>query len=881
MENDTSVVAARTFTRNLNILLKTVRLYGVEHERTSALFETAWSSLLDALQQGGETGLLLGVSSSQVLMDGIPLDPRPVDRSFAQLLSSAGLSSIHFSRRVTADDFTRLVRAFGSRGPKSAAIAADLKAALATTGEPAIRVNEVRFVAQDAALAEAGVAAQLVAQSLGAEAQKLKEWLEDPQKLLQLIVAAEGVRRGGEAMPNGAPSGITATKSPSPSVESRAAVSPPPPSEEEVFRIMRLLTQLGQESGPEGGKIEVNQFQEQVQGLPAPAQFSLTQALAALASMSPAAKPDTPMLLQLAEQVAIRYAIDSFERGDAQVSAVVQLLNRLKREIKALRGVLSLHEESMSRAGMQVESFAEVLDRQFWTALPESAKRKVLLSSEAWAIPPRNIRHYVEELLNQGQKMIAREILLNYSECLRVADSDARKKTWAGLNELADLYVRVDDALLQNVIRQLGESLLPETETDLQTLIGAGFVRYSHEAARVLNYPAVQQSLETMERLEKDRASLAQTLWPRVKVAFRVHEFVEDALKQRDMPAGLLAVMRRMPHATVENIASRLQRCALREERERLVQLARELGGEGIAQLRKTLDTRPATEAALTVGLLSRLEPDAIGAILPRRLREWDRSFHDLVVRQLSIAGAPERAQMLVSLLDVLDPASLPEAVDEIGMSGEGGGAARLLRILESPAGPAAEPYLRVKAVEALGRLRDSHAGLLLRGFVEARQFLRWQHPHELRITAFQAMQKIDPAWAGTFLPRSGLTTVELSLAPLDPVQDTPWVRQRRYERVQLAHALEGMVSTPQGDTRLSVSQLSLGGGVASCQRHLKPGTVTRLELQAGFHRIHAEVLVREARPQQLSFELVRIPLDDRTKLRRPLAEVSAARSQA
>ena len=530
----------------------------------------------------------------------------------------------------------------------------------------------------------------------------------------------------------------------------------------------------------------------------------------------------------------------------------------------------------MVRAGMPVESFAEVLDRQFWTALPEAAKRKVLLSSEAWAIPPRNIRQYVEELINQEHKMIARSILINYAECLRAADPEARKKTWAGLNELADLYVRVDCSLLQTVIRQLGESLLPETETDLQTLIGAGFVRYSHEAARVLNYSAVQQSLLTMERLEGQQPALAHTLWPRVKVAFRVQEFVDDAVKQRDLPPGLLDVLRRMPHAVVENIASRLHRCAYREERERLVQLAWELGAEGVAWLHKTLETRPAAEAALTVGLLSRLDPASLSAFLPRRIKEWDRSFHDLVVRQLSVAGAPERTGLLVNLFDVLDPASLPEAVDEIGMSGDTGGSSRLLRLLDSQASSDADPYLLLKAIEALGRLREAQAASLLRGFVEARQLFRWQHPRELRITALQALKKIDPAWGQDFLPRSGLTPIELRLEALDPVQETAWVRQRRYERVQLTRTLDGTVSTAQGDTRVVVSQLSLGGGVATCQRHLKPGTVTHLALQAGRQQIHADVLVREARPQQLSFELVRIPFDDRTKLRRPLAEWSS-----
>lgn len=200
-----TVLAARAFARNLNILLKTARLYGFAHERTATLFEAAWSELRGALKCVGEAGLLLGVSGSQVLLDGMPLEPRPTDRSFAQLLSSAGLSSIHFSSRVTSDDFSRFVRVFATRGPKTAQLATQLKLAFGAEGQPAIRINEIRFVAQDAALAEAGLAAQLVARSLGAEVQDLQAWLEDPQKLLQLIAAAEGAQGKGVAPGEGPP----------------------------------------------------------------------------------------------------------------------------------------------------------------------------------------------------------------------------------------------------------------------------------------------------------------------------------------------------------------------------------------------------------------------------------------------------------------------------------------------------------------------------------------------------------------------------------------------------------------------------------------------------------------------------------------------------
>ena len=411
----------------------------------------------------------------------------------------------------------------------------------------------------------------------------------------------------------------------------------------------------------------------------------------------------------------------------------------------------------MTKAGLQVESFADVIDRQFWASVPEAAKRKILLTPEAWGIPPRNIRQLVEELIARGENIAAREILHNYVTCLHSPDAEARKKTWAGLNDLLDLYVGADGSMLKIVIQNLGDRLLREPDPELQTLLSAGFVRYTHEAGRVLHYPAVQQSLVQMQGLEREQPAIAQTLWPRVRLGISIQDFVDDALKYPEFPPGLMEVLRRMPHAIVEHVASRLQRCSRRAERERLVLLARELGQEGVSHLRKMLETRPPSEGAITVGLLSRLDPAAIVEILRRRLPEWDRPFHDQVVLQLSLGGAQERGKMLTNLLDVLDPSMLPEAVDEIGMSGDPGTASRVMQFLEETTSPSPDPYLLVKAIEALNRLRETHAGPVLRRLVEARQLFRWQQPRELRITALQALHKIDANWARTFLPHKRL----------------------------------------------------------------------------------------------------------------------------
>ena len=112
-----------------------------------------------------------------------------------QLLSTAGLASLHFSKDVTIEDFTRLVRAFMLAGTKAQDVSKQIKEALNGGGKQStIKINEVKFVAADPLTGDISVAAQIAAQTLGPE---FKQWLNDPQKLLQLIAAAEGANAGG------------------------------------------------------------------------------------------------------------------------------------------------------------------------------------------------------------------------------------------------------------------------------------------------------------------------------------------------------------------------------------------------------------------------------------------------------------------------------------------------------------------------------------------------------------------------------------------------------------------------------------------------------------------------------------------------------------
>src|SRR5258708_7932509 len=194
MATDTRA-SARAFVRSLNILLKFARLYEFGHVRTTAQFETTWKELRSALDESGGSGVLLGASGTQILLDGVPLGSAAGERSFAQLLISSGIASIHFAPTLTQPQLARFVRAFPSGNSKPTSLAEQLKSALA--GETSIKVNEIRYVAEDSSVAGIKVAAQLTAKVLGAQGDKYRDFFEDPNKMLQMILAAESMRASG------------------------------------------------------------------------------------------------------------------------------------------------------------------------------------------------------------------------------------------------------------------------------------------------------------------------------------------------------------------------------------------------------------------------------------------------------------------------------------------------------------------------------------------------------------------------------------------------------------------------------------------------------------------------------------------------------------
>ena len=1031
--------AARAFVRSLNILLKFARMYDFGHPRTAKQYETAWTELRTALGTDDEAGLLLAVSGDNLLLDGTLLESAAAEKSFARMLSAAGIASIHFSPKVTHASLARFVRGFPTgSGSKPTQLAEQLKAAL--QGDPHIHVNEVCFVPADSAVAKSTVAAQLAARTLGMNSEQTDKLFNDPEKLLQLMVAAEGAKGGwgpgaGPGRPSGAGSasgshggpghdsadesryyegGSAATgregsggsgggptaQAPVATVDGAGAsgggsgsgswnivggsggATPLDPNaggfwlskdstteqpssgpggpvssvvsgaggqssgggsgtnadggpdrrmwnepggagnadnggsgaptrwstassgirggrsarsgpgsmavetglmtlhEDELQGILQVLAQIARTQDAAKDKLDPGSFQSRLSTLPRRARFTVSQALSALAAQAPSESSDKPTLLKLAEHIAVRFALESYERGDTKVSAVRQMLDDMNLELDGLRKILGVYEEKMTKAGVHVQSHMELLAQDFWSQVPEEKRKAVLESPDVWCVPSVRLREYVEALTARGETAAVESVLANYASCIKSKDNEARRQTAMGLAELASIYAKSNEKLFVNTIREVGVQLAEERDSELQSLVGAAFVRLSQEATKERAYPAIQRSVEVLNYLETERAGVGKNLRPRIGVENRLPEFIEEALRTGTVASGLKDLLRRLPQPAAEHVAGRFSRVGFREDSELLLSMMEALGPEGLEHLRAQLRDGNQSEAIGTVGILARLDLEIVERLLPDRMKEWKRTAHDRVVRQIASSGSPDRGRLLLQLFDNLDALIRPLAIDEIGMSGEKTADMRLLRIAEGDLPKGGTEYLRLKAIEALGRLRTAGAEAILRRVAETRRAWRWAHPSELRVVAAQAMEKIDADWMRSFVPRGGLNLADFSIELLDRDPNSSTIRQRRYPRLRLEHPVNATTTNLKENYHVDIPEMGLGGGVAVCEQSLHPGSVVELRLTTDQKTVKAQTIVRDANTQARAFEVVEMDLDERAKLRRLLVQLGSALKQ-
>lgn len=835
--NETLIAASRAFVHSLNALLKSARLYGLHHVRSAKQLAETWRALQTGLGAAGHSGLLVGTSGNKLVLDGAVLESTAAENSLAQIFANAGIASVLFTAEASQDSFTDFVKAFSAATVRPSRLHSFLKDSFGDYSHTGIRINELRS-------------------GLANGASDARNWMRDPSKFAELIGAKEGsqqVRRfrslefGEELL------GTAHWEGQEPADRIL--------DENQVHELLRFVVDTG--SGNQEAFADGAEWKSQFGALPATAKSIFQEVFAETQTKLHLTRLDDRAWFRVATDVAIRCATERFESGALGARDAREFIERLASEIEK-----SLRTPWNDRSA-GADSLSDVLERQFWASVPEDSKRNVLLSPERWCVPARNVQQHVKEQQRRGEFASAEQILAQYAQSICHVDPDVRRKAANGVMEISDTYVNAGGAALDEAVRAIGEQLSRERDPELQSLLSAVFIRFGQRAAEQREFTAVRRSLDTLETLEKARPSWTRSLRPRVGIDDRIPQFIEEGLRDPG-PASpeLVEVLRRAPEAAAIQLSERLMRVARASERESLVQMACAIGEPLRARLRQRLELAPIGNAVRVVGLLSRVEPIVVEELLPQRIRAGQRAAHDEALHQLSVSGAPERGRTLTRMLGVLDSMILPMAIDEIGMCGDATVAPEILSIAQGNSLADSSDFLRVKAIEALGRLRaPAMEGPLLQ-FVEAKGSWRWTYPHEMRVAAAQALVKLDPERAPTLLANSGLDPRSLDLAPLDAKRDRDFVRHRRYPRIRMPRPVAAVVESARGKYQPSVQVLSLEGGLLSGNVPMSVGTPASLRISSGMKPIRLEVLVRFAKSNQAGVETVGMALEDRSRLR-------------
>ena len=833
MTAGTHIEYVRAFVRNLNVVVKQVNLYGLAHRHVAPQMENTWKELRGAL--AGDR-LVLTAAGDHLLLDGKPLQAGSADRTLAQMLVGAGIAGICFFPEIEAEQLTALVRTLATT--KLPDLLATFKKEFGE--KSAVRLLEFRIAGEEPASNGLDLTGAIAAAMLSGISPRTASGVSAP------VSAADLLRLLCSFSEN--------TAAPEASVESNATSMRL--AENDVAETIRWLVRLGaKHTSNDDSPLPAPQE------LPAAGLHALREALESARETK--VSSNRPALLSLAEQLAVKVALDKFQSGEVPLNAVHDMLQRLKKEIEALHKILRTREETMHRAGLPVESDSDVLDRQFWAGIPDRNKFQVLLSPEAWCIPARNVASFVSELLQKSDPA-AEQVLRNYCLTLKRSDVEARVRAANGIAILAPMFAQAGLRITRWAMSEVSECLSRELSSDLTAPLCTAFATLVREAAKAQRYEIVPAFFDKLGELQHCAPQISDRVHIEAGIEGSAGRFIDDALATEAPSIELIEALQQMPYAAATELKKRAAGCAKRSDYRKLTSLADHVGERLLEALRHSATGDQPSEALPAIGLLTPLDRHYVERTLKKRLASWNPVQQSTAIHQIACSGMAERGVLLSQLFDCFDELVLPQAIDEIGFSGT----ANMDRFMhEAERKDPSSEFVQLKVIEALGNLREKSAIALLKEIVLAKSVWKYEFPRETRIVALQALLKIDSKVATEIMKRSSISMEEMQLAPLKPASGE-WVRQRRYTRFSIDGDMRAAITSTNGACDVSVEALSLGGGGGTASDGTHLGMDGEVELKIGLRKVHARVLLHGLNSHKVGFEIASIPLEDRTRLR-------------
>jgi len=576
-------------------------------------------------------------------------------------------------------------------------------------------------------------------------------------------------------------------------------------------------------------------------------------------------------LVRLSETVIFEFLNSEFSAGALLPQDVRKQLRSLGEVLVSSGGYTgphsSQHLSSLARVWADEKHREQLLDR-FWMALPPREKSQTLRGPDVWCVPVPAIRAALSQLADAGAdapRREARNILLNYTRRLEMPEANARRSVAVGLSELSAVVESLwPNQLPEELSRCALKTLEQETAPDTAAMLSAFLEMLGRVAVTRGDFAGLENILIGLERVPcEPRFEHMHALAQRLIAQDRWPLLVDAALANRALEPTLPRLLVRDPERLLDRLTTLLSDPRGAELLPAMARLLRTIGVPVLNLLESRLYEARKQRVSAAIKLLAAADPERLLRGLPRALASWEWNLQDLAVSELSrpanATSARSAAFVFSTLLTEANALVVPMMIDHIGLAQETSAIPELMQIAGGTHESLKDQYVRIKAIEALARMRVAEAVDLLVQLSQRRDGLTYAEPSGLRTVAGDALALMEnrPAAAQVraayeYAPQAGGTF------------NVP----RRYSRVPLESPLRAQIEGGQ-PAMARVKTISLGGAYLESVKKLNVGETIRLEVRSGLRKIHFTAVVRNSGPDGNGVEIVHMQGDDRDKLRK------------
>jgi hypothetical protein len=578
-----------------------------------------------------------------------------------------------------------------------------------------------------------------------------------------------------------------------------------------------------------------------------------------------------PYLQRLSENIILEFLGAEFSSGTLTPSSLRPTFHRLSDVIVgsgAYSGPHSSQHLSSLAVTWATDTNREQLIERFWLELPPREKSAVLRGPDVWCVPVVALRQTLGQLADAGAdapRREARNVVLNYARKLEHLDASARRSVAAGLNELTSIIESLwPNQLPEDLSRGAMKALENETVPETAALLAAFVESLGRIAVNRADFAGFETLLLGLERAPHDKEHDHLTaLANRLVAQDRWLLLVDAALANRPLEPVLPRLLQRDPERLLDRVTLLLTEPRGAEMVQPMARLLRAIGVPVLNLLETRLYEARRQRVMAAIKLLAAADPERLLRGLARAMASWEWNLQDLAVGELSrpsnSASAQSAAFVFSAILADAHPMVVPMMIDQIGLSQENTAVPQLMEIAAGEHAVLCDQFVRIKAIEALGRMHVGEAADLLRTLAESREGLAYAEPSGLRAAAEDALALIENR--PTFKQALGAFGA--------PGQSSSsYVVPRRYVRVPLESPLRAHIEgSSAGLAR--VKTISLGGAYLESPRKLSVGDSIKLEVRSGLRKINFTAVVRNIGADGNGVEFVHMRDEDREKLRK------------